>query len=834
MKHFDVTGMTCAACSARVEKAVGKVPGVSSCAVSLLTNSMSVEGEASSEDIIKAVTDAGYGASEKGIAKKESSSALEISVNYEEKQMKKRLLYSAAFLVVLMYFSMGHMLSLPLPFFLSENPVGQGIIQMVLALAVMFINRKFFINGAKGIKNKSPNMDTLVAMGSGVSFLYSFVVLIIMTYFSSCGNFIRASELMHDFYFESAAMILTLITIGKTLETHSKGKTTSALKSLMKLAPDTAFVLKDGKETEIDVSELNIGDVFILRPGFSVPADGRVLSGMSAVDEAMLTGESEPIEKNSGDTVSAGTINISGVLTCEVTGVGADTMLSGIIKMVSDAAATKAPVAKIADKVSGIFVPAVIIIALITTVTWLFLGESAGYALARGISVLVISCPCALGLATPVAIVVGNGIGAEHGILFKTATSLELAGKIKIIAIDKTGTITLGKPDVTDIIPDDSCTEKELLELAYSVEYASEHPVGKAICKKAECSGIQKREVSAFSVHAGNGVSAVLDGEKITGGSVRFVSEIISLPPGIKKQADKLSDEGKTPLCFIKNDEYKGMIAVADTIKEDSAKAVAELKNMGIYTVMLTGDNKRTAEAVAERAGVDKVIAGVLPAGKMSVVSGLRKNGLTAMIGDGINDAPALTEADIGIAIGAGTDVAIDAADIVLVKNSLADAVKAIRLSRAVMSNIHQNLFWAFAYNIVGIPLAAGVFISVLGWSMNPMFGAAAMSVSSFLVVSNALRLKMKNINSGARDKKIKTVIITEEKAMTKTMKIEGMMCMHCEARVKKTLEALDGVSEAAVSHENGTAVITLSENVPDEVLINAVEAQDYKVNGID
>jgi len=835
MKQFDVTGMTCAACSARVEKAVEKIPGVSSCAVSLLTNSMSVEGDASSEDIVNAVVAAGYDASEKGNADTKTVPEDNVKTNDEEKHLRYRLISSVIVLIVLMYFSMGHaMLSLPLPFFLEGNFIGQGIIQMLLSLMVILINRKFFINGIKGIKNKSPNMDTLVAMGSGVSFLYSLVMLFRMTYFVSNGNVSDIHSLMHEFYFESAAMILTLITVGKMLEAHSKGKTTNALRSLMKLAPETAVVIRNGKEVQINISEVSLGDVFVVRPGGSIPADGIVIKGMSAVDESMLTGESEPAEKNIGDKVSQGTINTSGILHCEVTGVGEETMLSNIIKMVSDAAATKAPVAKVADKVSGIFVPTVIVIALITVIVWLLLGYDIGFSLARGISVLVISCPCALGLATPVAIMVGSGIGAKNGILFKNATSLEQAGKIKIIALDKTGTVTEGKPAVTDVIPLQGITEEYLLETAYSAEYGSEHPVGKAICKRAEESGLVRKDVTEFTVHPGNGVSAYCDGKKITGGSVKFISGIVSLPDSIKKQADMLSDEGKTPLCFTEDGDYIGMIAVADTIKEDSAKAIAELKGMGLYTVMLTGDNKKTAEAVAKQAGIDKVIAGVLPDGKQSVIASLQKNGFTAMVGDGINDAPALTKADVGIAIGAGADVAIDAADIVLVKSSLYDAVKAVRLSRAVLRNIHENLFWAFSYNIIGIPLAAGAFISVLGWSMDPMFGAAAMSISSFLVVSNALRLNIRNINSLKRDKKIKTVEIQEEKTMTKTMKIEGMMCAHCEARVKKSLEAIDGVAEAAVSHEKGTAVVTLSSDVSDSVLSDAVAAQDYKVLGIE
>ncbi|MBR3767442.1 MAG: heavy metal translocating P-type ATPase [Clostridia bacterium] len=833
MKQFDVTGMTCAACSARVEKAVGKVPGVSSCAVSLLTNSMSVEGNVSSESIIKAVEEAGYGAQEKGQEKKSDNKAQ--TENSEEKALVKRLTLSVTVLLVLMYFSMGHMMfSFPLPLFLQNNFVGQGILQMLLALTVLIINKQFFINGVKGVKNKSPNMDTLVAMGSGVSFIYSLIMLFRMTYLDSIGESHAAMECMHEFYFESAAMILTLITVGKMLESHSKGKTTNALRSLLKLAPNTAVIIKNGEEKTVDISEVSVGDTVIVRPGESIPVDGVVLKGFSAVDESALTGESEPVEKSEGDKVSAGTINRSGVIECKATGVGSDTMLSGIIKLVSDAAATKAPVAKAADKVSGIFVPVVIVIAVITVAGWLIMGESVGFALARGISVLVISCPCALGLATPVAVMVGSGVGAKNGILFKTAASLEHIGKIKIIALDKTGTVTEGKPQVTDIIPEGGVSVEELLSIAYSVEYGSEHPLGKAVCEKAREMNIERKAVTDFRVLPGNGVSAFGENGEITGGSITYISKFIKLSEKIKDLTEKLSEEGKTPLFFAENGVFKGVIAVADTIKEDSQKAIKEMKNMGISVVILTGDNKRTAEAIGKQAGVDKVIAGVLPEGKQAVISTLQKIGLTAMIGDGINDAPALTKADVGIAIGAGTDVAIDAADIVLVKSSLSDAVKAIRLGRAVLSNIYENLFWAFGYNIIGIPLAAGVFISVFGWSMDPMFGAAAMSISSFLVVSNALRLNFKNISSSKNDRRIKKVSVQEEKIMTKTMKIEGMMCMHCEARVKKTLEAIDGVNEAVVSHEQGNAVISLSAPIADEVLIDAVTAQDYKVLGIE
>ncbi len=828
MKQFDVTGMTCAACSSRVEKEVSKVPGVSSCSVSLLTNSMSVEGDVKTEDIISAVEKAGYGASEQG--KEKQTEADSSSVDKEEKKLKTRLILSVAVLFILMYFSMGHMmLALPVPAFFEGNPVGQGILQMLLSLAVLIINKRFFINGIKGVINRSPNMDTLVAMGSGVSFIYSLVMVFGMTV-----NHTAAHEALHGLYFESAAMIVTLISVGKMLEAHSKGKTTNALKSLMKLAPDKAVLIKDGKEIEVKVSEVKTDDIFIVRPGESIPVDAVILKGSGAVDESALTGESIPCDKEVGDKVSAGTVNTSGVLECRATGVGNDTMLSSIIRMVSEAASTKAPVAKAADKVSGIFVPVVIVIAAVTVAFWLILGEDIGFSLARGISVLVISCPCALGLATPVAVMVGNGVGAKNGILFKTAASLEHSGKLRIVAIDKTGTITEGRPEVTDIIPVNGETEKELLALGYSVEYGSEHPLGKAICKKAQSEKIEREEVTDFRVLPGNGVRAKIHGGEAVGGSITYFSKNFSLPEEARKTAEKLADEGKTPLFFALDGAFKGIIAVSDTVKEDSVKAVNEMKNMGLYTVMLTGDNIKTAQAIGRKVGVDKVIAGVLPDGKQAVITSLQKNGLTAMIGDGINDAPALTKADVGIAIGAGTDVAIDAADVVLVKSTLTDAVKAIRLGRAVLNNIYQNLFWAFAYNIIGIPLAAGVFISLLGWSMNPMFGAAAMSVSSFLVVTNALRLNFRNIDSPKKDRKIKKVILQEEKQMTKTMKIEGMMCMHCEARVKKILEALDGVSEALVSHENGTAVLTLSAPVSDEALTEAVAAQDYKVLGIE
>lgn len=833
MQHFNVTGMTCAACSARVEKAVSSLEGVSSCAVSLLTNSMTVEGSADEKDIVKAVERAGYKASVKGkesdVKDKREGSA------DEEKSLKKSLAASVVILLVLMYFSMGHtMLSLPVPFFLENNFIGQGILQMLLSLTVMIINRRFFINGARGVINRAPNMDTLVAMGSGVSFFYSLIMLFVMTYFVSSGNGHVIHEYLHEFYFESAAMILTLISVGKMLEARSKGKTTDALKGLMKLAPSTAVIIKNGEEVTVDISQVQTGDEFPVRPGESIPVDGVVISGGSAVDESALTGESIPVEKEEGDKVFSGTVNTSGLIICRATSVGGDTLLSGIIKTVSEAAATKAPIAKAADKVAGIFVPSVICIAIITVIGWLIAGEEFSFALQRGISVLVISCPCALGLATPVAIMVGNGIGAKKGILFKTAQSLEYAGKIKIVALDKTGTVTRGRPSVTDIIPADGADEEALLSLAYSVEYGSEHPLGKAICERAGEQGIKREDVRDFRVLTGNGVTATGEKGVITGASLAFTSKTVRIPDEIKKQADALSSEGKTPLLFSLNGELKGMIAVADTIKEDSREAISEMKKMGLYVVMLTGDNVNTANAIGSKAGVDKVIAGVLPEGKQSVIASLQRNGITAMIGDGINDAPALTRADVGIAIGAGSDIAIDAADIVLVKSTLADAVRAIKLGRAVLKNIHENLFWAFGYNLIGIPLAAGLFIPVFGWTLAPMFGAAAMSISSFLVVSNALLLNFKNIDAPAKDKKLKPVEIKEERFMTKTVKIEGMMCMHCEARVKKLLEALDGVTEAAVSHESGTAVLTLSKDVADEVITEAIVAQDYKVLGIE
>ena len=833
MKQFDVTGMTCAACSARVEKAVCAVSGVTACSVSLLTNSMSVEGDASFDEIIKAVERAGYKASEKGDVR--SLPEKEDIGNQEEKELKIRLVLSCVLLLVLMYFSMGHtMAGFPVPSFLYENYIGLGLLQLLLSFVVLLINKRFFINGIKGVFNKAPNMDTLVAMGSGISFIYSIFILFRMTYSSASGDASQLQSLMHGFYFESAAMIVTLITVGKMLEARSKGKTTNALKSLIALAPSEAVVIRNSQELTVDISEVIIGDEFIVRPGESIPADGIVIKGESAVDEAALTGESIPVDKQAGARVSAGTINTSGVIVCRATNVGKDTLLSGIIRMVSDAAATKAPVAKAADKVAGVFVPAVLITALITVAVWLLLGESAGFALARGISVLVISCPCALGLATPVAIMVGSGIGARNGVLFKTAASLENSGKIKIAALDKTGTITMGKPSVTDIFPCPGISQTELMNIAFSLEYSSEHPLARAVCSKAEEMGCERKEVSDFRSLTGHGVRAVCEGKEIIGASMSFMSDKLEINSDAKNVARRLSQEGKTPIVFSSGNTLLGIIGVADTIREDSVKAIAEMKNMGLYVVMLTGDNKITAEAIGRQAGVDKVFAEVLPDGKQEIITYLQQSGLTAMVGDGINDAPALTKADVGIAIGAGTDVAIDAADVVLIKSSLYDAVKAIRLGRAVLKNIYQNLFWAFGYNIIGIPLAAGVFIGALGWSMNPMFGAAAMSISSILVVSNALRLNFRNISTSAKDKKIKKVSLKEEKIMTKTMKIEGMMCMHCEARVKKTLEAIDGVSEALVSHESGTAKITLSKDVSDDELCAAIENQDYTVLGIE
>ena len=837
MEQYTVTGMSCAACSARVEKAVSKVPGVTACSVSLLTNSMGVEGTASQADIIKAVVDAGYGASVKG----EETAAASVSYQAEEEALadhetpvlKKRLLASLGFLMVLMYFSMGHMMwGWPVPAFFENNHVAMGLLQLLLAAIVMVINQKFFINGFRGLLHKAPNMDTLVALGSGASFVWSTYALFALSDAQLRGDMDGVMTYMHEFYFESAAMILTLITVGKMLEARSKGKTTDALKGLMKLAPKTAVVLRDGKETTVPIAQVRKGDVFVVRPGENIPVDGVVLEGSSAVNESALTGESIPVDKETGDLVSAATVNQSGFLRCEATRVGEDTTLSQIIKMVSDAAATKAPIAKIADRVSGVFVPAVITIAVLTTFGWLLLGETLGFALARGISVLVISCPCALGLATPVAIMVGNGMGAKNGILFKTAVSLEETGRVEIVALDKTGTITKGEPVVTDLLPAEGATEMELLSMAGSLEKKSEHPLAKAVLKKAEEEPVTISEVSEFTALPGNGLSGRLNGEELLGGNLTFISSRVTVPETIKKEAQTLAGEGKTPLFFAKGGRLAGIIAVADTIKEDSPKAVKELQNMGIHVVMLTGDNERTAKAVGAQAGVDEVIAGVLPDGKESVIRSLKSKGKVAMVGDGINDAPALTRADIGIAIGAGTDVAIDAADVVLMKSRLSDVPAAIRLSRATLRNIHENLFWAFFYNVIGIPLAMGVWIPLFGWQLNPMFGAAAMSLSSFCVVSNALRLNFFDMYRSDRDKKIKEKKKKETKTMEKTLKVEGMMCEHCEARVKKALEAVPGVESAIASHKDGTAVVTLSQDVPYETLKKAVEDQDYKVIG--
>ena len=835
MEQYTVTGMSCAACSARVEKAVSKVPGVTACSVSLLTNSMGVEGTASQADIIKAVVDAGYGASVKGEETAAASASYqaeeEALADHETPVLKKRLLASLGFLMVLMYFSMGHMMwGWPVPAFFENNHVAMGLLQLLLAAIVMVINQKFFISGFRGLLHKAPNMDTLVALGSGASFVWSTYALFALSDAQLRGDMDGVMTYMHEFYFESAAMILTLITVGKMLEARSKGKTTDALKGLMKLAPKTAVVLRDGKETTVPIAQVRKGDVFVVRPGENIPVDGVVLEGSSAVNESALTGESIPVDKETGDLVSAATVNQSGFLRCEATRVGEDTTLSQIIKMVSDAAATKAPIAKIADRVSGVFVPAVITIAVLTTFGWLLLGETLGFALARGISVLVISCPCALGLATPVAIMVGNGMGAKNGILFKTAVSLEETGRVEIVALDKTGTITKGEPVVTDLLPAEGATEMELLSMAGSLEKKSEHPLAKAVLKKAEEEPVTISEVSEFTALPGNGLSGRLNGEELLGGNLTFISSRVTVSETIKKEAQTLAGEGKTPLFFAKGGRLAGIIAVADTIKEDSPKAVKELQNMGIHVVMLTGDNERTAKAVGAQAGVDEVIAGVLPDGKESVIRSLKSKGKVAMVGDGINDAPALTRADIGIAIGAGTDVAIDAADVVLMKSRLSDVPAAIRLSRATLRNIHENLFWAFFYNVIGIPLAMGVWIPLFGWQLNPMFGAAAMSLSSFCVVSNALRLNFFDMYRSDRDKKIKEKKKKETKTMEKTLKVEGMMCEHCEARVKKALEAVPGVESAVASHKDGTAVVTLSQDVPYETLKKAFEDQDDKV----
>lgn len=832
MKKFNVTGMSCAACSSRVEKAVSKVEGVQSCSVSLLTNSMGVEGSASEESIIAAVEKAGYGASVAGAEKKQSAEADQLK-DKDTPVLMHRLIASVGFLAVLMYISMGHMMwGWPLPAFFADNHIAMGLAQLLLCVIIMVINQKFFISGFKGLIHRSPNMDTLVALGSGASFVYSVYALFAMTDAQVKGNAELVMSYMHEFYFESAAMILTLITVGKMLEAHSKGKTTNALKALLNLAPKKATLLIDGKETEVTVDKVKKGDVFVVRPGESIPVDAEITDGSTAVDESALTGESIPVDKVVGDTVSAGTINKSGFIKCSATAVGEDTALSQIIKMVSDAAATKAPVAKIADKVSGVFVPAVIVIALITIAVWLLCGQTVGYALARGISVLVISCPCALGLATPVAIMVGNGMGARKGILFKTAASLEEAGKTQIAVLDKTGTITKGEPKVTDVIPF-GISENELLQYAYSIETKSEHPLAKAIIVKAEELSLNPYEVTDFKAESGNGLSAEYNGKRIIGGSKKYISSIIGISNDILSKADKLSEEGKTPLFFMFDNKLLGIIAVADVIKEESPQAIKQLQNMGIKVVMLTGDNERTAKAVGKLAGVDEVIAGVMPDGKEKVVAELKKQGKVLMVGDGINDAPALTRADIGMAIGSGTDIAIDAADVVFMKSKLTDVPAAVRLSRKTLRNIHENLFWAFIYNVIGIPLAAGVWIPLLGWQLNPMFGAAAMSLSSFCVVTNALRLNFFDITNPKKDRKIKYKSKKDDNAMTKTMKIDGMMCSHCEGRVKQSLEGLAQVSQAEVSHEKGTAVVTLTAEVSNDVLKKTVEDQGYNVISI-
>ena len=889
MKQYTVTGMSCAACSSRVEKAVSKVPGVTACSVSLLTNSMGVEGDVPPETVIHAVEDAGYGASLKGqgtAAQAQSASEAEDALKDRETPvLKHRLIASMGFLAVLMYMSMGHMMwGWPLPHFMDGNHVAMGLLQLLLAGIIMVINQKFFISGFKGLLHRAPNMDTLVALGSGASFIYSTYALFAMTDAQLKGNDTAVMSYMHEFYFESAAMILALITVGKMLEARSKGKTTDALKGLMKLAPKTAVIIRDGVETKVPIEEVKKGDVFVVRPGENIPVDGVVLEGTSAVNEAALTGESIPVDKAQGDPVSAATVNQSGYLRCEATRVGEDTSLSQIIRMVSDAAATKAPIAKIADRVSGVFVPAVIMIAVVTTIIWLLAGQTFGFALARGISVLVISCPCALGLATPVAIMVGNGMGAKNGILFKTAVSLEETGKMDIVALDKTGTITSGEPRVTDVIPSGGVTEKELVSLALSLEKKSEHPLAKAVLLYAKEQQVDAPEAADFQALPGNGLSGTLDGASLAGGSFSYISGHTTVSAQEQASFERLASEGKTPLCFMKNGRLAGMIAVADVIKEDSPQAVKELQNMGIRVVMLTGDNERTARAIGAQAGVDEVIAGVLPDGKESVIRSLKEQGKVAMVGDGINDAPALTRADIGIAIGAGTDIAIDAADVVLMKSRLSDVPAAIRLSRATLRNIHENLFWAFFYNVVGIPLAAGLWYPIFGWKLNPMFGAAAMSLSSFCVVTNALRLNLFKMHDASKDHPMrkraekaankggdkaenagavrtgaedtrsigqtanenetvskemqksenqKNHINMEGITMTKTMNIEGMMCGHCEARVKKALEALAGVESAEVSHEKGTAVVSMSADVADDTLKEAVEAQDYKVDSI-
>lgn len=840
--------MSCAACSARVEKAVSKVPGVTSCSVSLLTNSMGVEGTASPSDIIAAVEAAGYGATEKGHHAAEQAGGSGVSIaeaedslkDRETPKMKRRLITSICFWVPLMYISMGHMMwNWPLPSVLADNHMAIGLVELLLTTAVMVINQKFFVNGFKGLIHGGPNMDTLVALGASASYVYSLYALFAMSAALTQGDAAGAMSYMHEFYFESAATILTLITVGKLLEAISKGRTTDALKGLMKLAPKTATVIRNGSEEVVSIEQVRKGDIFVVKPGENIPVDGIVLEGTSAVNESALTGESIPVDKNAGDAVSAATLNQSGYLRCEASRVGEDTTLSQIIQMVSDAAATKAPIAKVADRVSGVFVPAVIAIAIVTLIVWLLAGQTVGFALARAISVLVISCPCALGLATPVAIMVGNGMGAKNGIMFKTAVSLEEAGKTQIVALDKTGTITSGEPKVTDMIPADGVTEQELLSYAYALEKKSEHPLARAVIVKAEENGqkdsLKQLEAEEFQAVPGNGLSGKIDGSLICGGNLKFISQNTEISEATSQTAGRLAEEGKTPLFFSRDGRLMGIIAVADVIKEDSPKAIRELQNMGIRVVMLTGDNERTAKAIGAQAGVDEVIAGVLPHGKESVIRSLKKKGKVAMVGDGINDAPALTRADMGIAIGAGTDIAIDAADVVLMKSRLTDVPAAIRLSRATLRNIHENLFWAFFYNAIGIPLAAGVWIPLFGWQLNPMFGAAAMSLSSFCVVSNALRLNWFKMYDSSKDRKIKTKKQNkEETTMTKTIKIEGMMCGHCEATVKKALEALDQVDAAEVSHEAGTAVVTLNSDVSDDVLKKTVEDKDYKVVGIE
>ena len=837
MEQYTVTGMSCAACSARVEKAVSAVPGVTSCSVSLLTNSMGVEGTASAEAVVSAVQAAGYGASLKGAPSAPTAAAQEDALaDRETPALKRRLIASLGFLIALMYFSMGHMMwGWPLPARLADNHVAMGLLQMLLTIAVMVINQKFFINGFRSLLHGAPNMDTLVALGAAASFGYSTYALFAMTGAQVRGDAAAVMQYMHEFYFESAAMILALITVGKMLEARSKGKTTDALRSLMKLAPQTATLVRGGQELAVPIAQVRRGDVFVVRPGESIPVDGVVLEGESAVNESALTGESIPVDKAVGDSVSAATTNQSGFLRCEATRVGEDTTLSQIIKMVSDAAATKAPIAKVADRVSGVFVPTVIALAILTTAVWLLCGQSIGFALARGISVLVISCPCALGLATPVAIMVGNGLGAKNGILFKTAVSLEETGKTEIVALDKTGTITQGEPRVTDVLPAEGMTQGALLSLAAALEQRSEHPLARAVMMRAEEDGLTAAPVGDFRALPGNGLTATLSGETLLGGSLSFVSSQVDVPRSIRQKAEALAEEGKTPLLFAQAGRLAGVIAVADVIKADSPAAIAALRNMGIRVVMLTGDNEKTARAIGRLAGVDEVIAGVLPEGKESVIRRLQAQGKVAMVGDGINDAPALTRADIGIAIGAGTDVAIDAADVVLMKSRLSDVPAAIRLSRATLRNIHENLFWAFFYNVIGIPLAAGVWIPLFGWTLNPMFGAAAMSLSSFCVVSNALRLNLFKLHDAGKDKKInRHSKHKEETTMVKTMKIEGMMCGHCEAAVKKALEAIDGVASAEVSHTDGTAVVTLSKPVENAALRKAVEDKDYTVTDIE